>query len=322
MALTSKHYFPMKAIISYIHDFLREDFKGSYYLIILAFLSLAIFLNYKYNFWNQSLLDLEHSLEKFGILFVFYATPVFLTTLLHAYQYRETNKLRTNAFWFATVYTILCLCLHHYSRDAAIHLASLTKIPEEISLFVVSCLLNLTRILFLLLPILLYKLFYDKDRGDFYGLIGKSADFKPYLVLLFIMLPLILWASLQDSFQKVYPRYKPETAEEYLGLSPWITFSLFEITYALRFICVELFFRGFLILGMQKILGNSCVMMMTCVYVFIHFGKPMPETIGSLFGGFMLGVITLKSKNIYGGIFLHMGVALLMEVVAILQWMH
>ncbi|MEM7183816.1 MAG: CPBP family intramembrane glutamic endopeptidase [Spirochaetota bacterium] len=220
------------------------------------------------------------------------------------------------------MYIIFCLCLHHFSRSTATNLVTFLEVPEEISLFVISCLLNITRILFLVIPILFYRIFYDKDSEGFYGLTGKSLYLRPYVFLLVFMLPLIIWASFQDSFQKVYPRYKPETAEQYLGVSHWLTFSLFEVSYALRFIGVELFFRGFLILGVQRILGNSCVTMMTCIYVFIHFGKPMPETIGSLFGGFILGTITLKSKNIYGGIFLHMGVALLMELVAIIQWTH
>ena len=59
---------------------------------------------------------------------------------------------------------------------------------------------------------------------------------------------------------------------------------------------------------------------MTAVYVFIHFGKPLGETIGSALGGYILGVIALYSRNIWGGIFIHMGIAFLMEMTAMIQW--
>jgi membrane protease YdiL (CAAX protease family) len=47
-----------------------------------------------------------------------------------------------------------------------------------------------------------------------------------------------------------------------------------------------------------------------------HFGKPLIETLSSFFGGYMLGVFALYSKNIWGGIILHIGTALFMELLA------
>jgi hypothetical protein len=44
----------------------------------------------------------------------------------------------------------------------------------------------------------------------------------------------------------------------------------------------------------------------------------MHETIGSFFGGFILGTIALHTKSIWGGIIIHVGIALLMELLAFL----
>ncbi|OBX20138.1 hypothetical protein BAA08_14935 [Bizionia sp. APA-3] len=58
---------------------------------------------------------------------------------------------------------------------------------------------------------------------------------------------------------------------------------------------------------------------MVALYVFFHVGKPTGEIIGSIFGGYLLGIISLHSKSIIGGIIIHIGVAFLMDFMAIIQ---
>jgi len=58
---------------------------------------------------------------------------------------------------------------------------------------------------------------------------------------------------------------------------------------------------------------------MVAAYAVLHFGKPLGESIGSIFGGYILGIIALYSRNIWGGVFVHGGIALLMEIFAFLQ---
>jgi membrane protease YdiL (CAAX protease family) len=58
---------------------------------------------------------------------------------------------------------------------------------------------------------------------------------------------------------------------------------------------------------------------MASFYCYIHFGKPLGETLGSIFGGYVLGVIAYRTGSIYGGILVHLGVAWLMELTAFLQ---
>jgi hypothetical protein len=70
---------------------------------------------------------------------------------------------------------------------------------------------------------------------------------------------------------------------------------------------------------MAKVLGREAVLPMVAAYVFIHFGKPPGEAISSFFGGFILGIHSLSKKNIFGGIVIHVGIAFLMELAAVLQ---
>jgi membrane protease YdiL (CAAX protease family) len=49
-------------------------------------------------------------------------------------------------------------------------------------------------------------------------------------------------------------------------------------------------------------------------YFSIHLGKPMMEAVSSFFGGLILGSISYHSKSIWGGLLVHISIALLMEL--------
>ena len=94
---------------------------------------------------------------------------------------------------------------------------------------------------------------------------------------------------------------------------------IYEIAYGLNFISVELFFRGFLVVGLMSLLGRKAVLAMVAAYCFLHFGKPAGEAISSIFGGFILGVVAYETKSIWGGVIIHVGIAWSMEIVATIQ---
>ena len=70
---------------------------------------------------------------------------------------------------------------------------------------------------------------------------------------------------------------------------------------------------------MEKYLGEKVVIPMEMVYCTLHFGKPMMETVSSIFGGFILGVIALRTRSVYGGVWVHIFIALGMDLLAFLQ---
>ena len=101
-----------------------------------------------------------------------------------------------------------------------------------------------------------------------------------------------------------------------------MTLAIYEVFYMSAFIVVEVLYRGVLIFTMVRFLGKYAVFPMIVVYCLLHFGKPLNETISSFFGGFVLGVLAIQGKNIYGGIAIHMGIALLMEIFVYIRLLH
>ncbi len=49
----------------------------------------------------------------------------------------------------------------------------------------------------------------------------------------------------------------------------------------------------------------------------IHFAKPMPEATAAIVAGLVLGVMALRSKSFVPGVFLHVGVALTMDLLVL-----
>ena len=116
-----------------------------------------------------------------------------------------------------------------------------------------------------------------------------------------------------------YPLFKYPAVAEYLGIPQFVSVAIYELAYGWGFISTELLFRGFFVIGMAHILGRHAIVPMCITYAFIHFGKPAGETISAIFGGYLLGAIAYKSRNIWGGIIIHIGLAWLMELTASIQ---
>ena len=135
-----------------------------------------------------------------------------------------------------------------------------------------------------------------------------------------LMVPLVIGASFESGFKNYYPTLKYERIQKLTEIPIWLAYVIYEIVYALDFIWTEVIFRGFMVIGMTYAMGAASVGSMSSVYCYRHFAKPMGESISSIFGGYILGVIARKSENVMGGVFVHMGIALLMELSAFLQW--
>ncbi len=149
--------------------------------------------------------------------------------------------------------------------------------------------------------------------ATFYGMGKRPASWRPYLMMLLIMIPLIGAASTQPDFLAVYPKLKHVDEVPHEGYR-WFYALLYELCYGLDFVGIELFFRGFLIIGFARWAGRHAILPMAVFYCTIHFGKPLGECISSFFGGLILGVVTYHSRTIWGGLMVHLGIAWLMEL--------
>lgn len=168
---------------------------------------------------------------------------------------------------------------------------------------------------YFIIPVIIIKVGFREKLKD-YGLQWGSflKDSWIYLVMLGIMFPLVYYASGTESFQLRYPFYTPATDE-----SLWPNFWIWQGLYLVQFFALEFFFRGFIVHGLKKEVGFYAVFIMTIPYCMIHFGKPMGETFAAIFAGIALGTMSLKSRSIALGVFLHYSVAITMDFAALWQ---
>lgn len=164
------------------------------------------------------------------------------------------------------------------------------------------------------LLVLLLVLWTVMGRPDpWWGLDASAFKLKPYALMLAIMIPLLLLAATQPDFQATYPKLRQVLPLPDDATPSGIYKVLFELCYGSDFISIELFFRGFLIIGIGRWLGKDAILPMACFYCSIHFGKPLGECISSFFGGLLLGMVSYHTRSIYGGLMVHLGIAWLME---------
>lgn len=310
----------MKEIVKYLKSHIREDYNPIVYIYTASFLTLFITLNYTVGFEHP--LVIKHYGSWIGHLnsFLFYAFAYYAIAIPKFIIEKKTEYLKNSEFW---IKSLIFIALIGISGSLVEHRKVLwnyfkTDLNSDFYYFnkIVS---NSTKIFIYTIPLLFVKYFYDRKFKNLYGLTFKGFNWKPYFEMLLIMLPLIIWASFQTDFMHTYPTIKPDRFSNVFGFPKWILISMYEFIYGFDFIFVELVFRGALVIGLARIIGKDAVLPMVVMYAFLHFGKPLGETLGSIFGGYILGVIALRSKNILGGCVIHIGVALLMELAAFVQ---
>lgn len=132
-----------------------------------------------------------------------------------------------------------------------------------------------------------------------------------YALLFLPVGSLILVFSNSPDFLAQYPFYRTQVS--------WVDLLIWEAAYGLQFFALEFFFRGFLLRGMAAEMGSMAVLVMVIPYCMIHFGKPLPECLGSIIAGLVLGVLALDTRSIWGGVTIHVAVAWGMDFAALGQ---
>ena len=130
------------------------------------------------------------------------------------------------------------------------------------------------------------------------------------IIILATVLPLIFMASTTEPFLKTYPFYRAEI----YTIGPLL---IWEAAYALQFVALEFFFRGFMLFGLARFIGSYSIFVMTLPYMMIHFTKPFPEVVLAFFAGIILGTLALYTRSLYGGVFIHVIVAWSMDMLSL-----
>jgi hypothetical protein len=297
----------MQKITGYIWDYLSQLNKA-YVAFVTAFTAVLIYLNYQHgndiysglkNIFPFPFLTLHFLLYlfSFGISYAAYAV------------FEKKNYFKSAVF---TGFVVLAAALFAIKISISVRLSTDNELSNVWN--------NILRwpfafVIMLCLLLIIWKFFQPEEK--FYGISTENMEWKPYLLMLLMMVPLIAVASTQVDFLASYPKMKmilplPELSDSFLYKL------LFELSYGSDFFTIELFFRGFLILGFVKWVGKDAILPMACFYCCIHFGKPLGECISSYFGGILLGIIVFNTRSIWGGLLVHLGIAWLMELGAYL----
>ncbi len=199
--------------------------------------------------------------------------------------------------------------LELYGRDAAIK--SLGEY-RELSCHLWWSFMHL--IAFLVIPLVTIK-WILKDSFSHYHL-GWGDVHKHWLGYLALLSPIMIFIILvtvfRDDFSQHYPFYS------HAGRSVF-DFVAWELSYIIQFIALEFFFRGFLLGACKRQLGSNAIFVMMLPYLMLHFPKLWLEASGALLFGLFLGMLALRSRSIWGGVLVHVTIAVSMDIAALIK---
>lgn len=309
----------MKALLAYWREFHQQnDIGKQIFLISLLLLFLFIF-NYSLDFEDSYIDSYKGSPLRILWFFLFNGIAYLIGLYIISYKAGSFRKLPIK-FTVLIISALLVLSIDRSLYQHAIWLKDF--IPTETYLFYIKVMFNAQSLITVVLSIyIIWKFDQPKEAFGVYGLRVRGVNWKLYMYLFLLMIPIIFIACLFPDIQEYYPTYKRSGGgrwADFLNVQQSIAVVLYEIAYLVDFVAVELLFRGLLVIGLSRYLGKNVVFPMVVIYAMLHFGKPLAEAISSVFGGYILGILAFYSRNIWGGIVLHGGIALLMEAFAYL----
>ena len=141
---------------------------------------------------------------------------------------------------------------------------------------------------------------------------GLTEHLWIYVMLYLIISPAVVLVSYFPSFQRTYPFY-------HLASRSFTDLSLWWFFYGIQFFTLEFFFRGYILHGLKKNVGALAIFFSAVPYCMIHFGKPLPETLGAIIAGIALGILSLRTLSIWSGFLIHISVAFTMDILSMWQ---
>ncbi len=149
--------------------------------------------------------------------------------------------------------------------------------------------------------------------SDYGVALGKWKKWgKACLILFALMIPVLLFASRLETFQKTYPLF----GQAGRSLRGFLTVQAYFGGYWFAW---EFFFRGFMLFGLARRYGAPTAILIQAIpFTFMHFGKPELEVYASFIAGIALGYLDWSGRSILPSFLLHWIVALLMDLLAVL----
>lgn len=292
----------MKKIINSLETYFKNLDQRIFWLSF-GFISLAVFVNYYFGL-NHRISILDEPMQYLAWYVVFLAA--FSFTYFSYALFGKKNHFADGRFLFLLL-TAPAIFSWKMAHDTDF---GITEDPVQNAYWNQVIYWPFKLLVIITVLFIIWK--SEKEKGSFYGLSFKNFQARPYLIMLLIMIPLVTAASTQPDFLNMYPKLK--NISFLSGRNNGLYKLLYEVSYGIDFISIELFFRGFLVLAFARWFGKDAILPMALFYCTIHFGKPLGECISSFFGGLVLGVVTYHTRTILGGLMVHVGIAWMMEL--------
>lgn len=195
------------------------------------------------------------------------------------------------------IYTPIALTIFRYYGSASFyinHFTSGESSAPQYYYFISSL------ILLGLIPVLISVFGFRMNLLDLgLGLGNKSLTIILTLISIPIMILLAYISSRNPAFQAEYPLSK-------ILLHNQSGISLYLMMYGAYYIGWEIFFRGFMLLGLKNSLGEAnSIMIQTIPSCLMHIGKPDAEIFASIAAGLIFGWAVIKCRSIWPVFFGH-----------------
>ncbi|MDD3320449.1 MAG: CPBP family intramembrane metalloprotease [Paludibacter sp.] len=314
MSLKKSLYLLVNEVISFI----KNDFHLISYVYTFLLVFVCIFLNYNFGFYKDTLRASYFTNDSMWMFPIFYGSMYFAVAIPVLIFQKEYKTLKNSHFYLKSFFFIVLygVAIGFYSYR---NWQFPTLFNEE-KLFVLRLISQLKGSVFFILPLFVLKISIDKDIKGLYGLASNAKHIRAYLLLFLMLMPFLVGMSFTSDFMFAYPQFRPWLYDGVFGLPAWAKTLIFESTYSIDFVMTELVFRGALVIGMISLLGRKAVLPMVAMYATIHFGKPLGETISSVFGGYILGALAYQTRHIWGGVIVHICVAMTMEIMGFVHY--
>ncbi len=147
-------------------------------------------------------------------------------------------------------------------------------------------------ILYLIIPLIFIVIIFRENPAE-YGF--RLGDWKAGLALTGIVILIgapILWftakgdPAMQDYYDWMLTPKLPGFA--FMDLIGW-----------------EFIFRGWLLFGYARKYGSDALWLQAVPFALAHLGKPEVETLSTIFGGFLFGLVAWRSKSFLYAFFIH-----------------
>lgn len=298
-----------------IAGFIKKDFLWKKYLFALGLAIMIIVAQVKFNIYDIIIGPTYDNGTSTLRIPLIYTTVYFLVLIPSLAMHGELWRLRR---WQVWVFPILLLTIDGAGQgfygytEWAEKFGTTSK--DRYYLELVGSFMF--RSVFIVLMLCMFRKLTE-GRFGLFGLKRSGKYLRVYGLIYVMLLPMFLLVSFTPQFLDFYPKMHITSYVGALGWERWQLIGLFELFYANDFIGVEGMFRGALVIGLARWLGPRAVLPMALTYMCIHLGKPDLELCSSVIGGYILGVLAWRTHHLWGGIIIHLGIAMFFEAVGI-----